>query len=95
MAEQTVSASELRERSSELLDGVDRGRVLIRKHGQDRAYLIDVRELRALEETLAVLEDQDLMESIRRSLDDVRHGRVQDASEAFAELDAEFPADKD
>ncbi|HUU85640.1 MAG TPA: type II toxin-antitoxin system prevent-host-death family antitoxin [Phycisphaerae bacterium] len=85
-----MSASELRDRSADLLENVDRGRVLIRKHGEDRAYLISVRELRALEETIAVLEDQDLLRTIRRSLADVEAGRVQDAADAFAELDAEF-----
>jgi len=88
--EHAVSASELRDRSADLLENVDRGRVLIRKHGEDRAYLISVRELRALEETIAVLEDQDLLRTIRRSLADVEAGRVQDAADAFAELDAEF-----
>ncbi len=90
MNELAVSASELRERSADLIENVDRGRVLIRKHGEDRAYLIGVRELRALEETLAVLENQELMDSIREGLSDMKAGRVQDAGDAFAELDAEF-----
>ncbi len=90
MPEMVVSASELREKSAGLLENVDRGRVLITKHGVDRAYLISVRELHALEETVAVLEDQNLLESIRRSLGDIKAGRVEDATDAFAELDAEF-----
>jgi prevent-host-death family protein len=90
MPELAVSASELRDNSASLLENVDHGRVLIRKHGEDRAYLIGVRELRALEETLAVLENQGLMASIRQGLDDMEAGRVQDAADAFAELDAEF-----
>lgn len=90
MSEEAVSASELRDRSAALLENVERGRVLIRKHGEDRAYLISARELRALEETIAVLDNQQLMASIRRGLDDMEAGRVQDAQDAFAELDAEF-----
>lgn len=90
MPEQAVTASELRDRSADLLENVERGRVLITKHGQDRAYLISVRELRALEETIAVLDNQQLMASIRQGLDDMEAGKVQDAHEAFAELDAEF-----
>lgn len=90
MPEMVVSASELREKSAGLLENVERGRVLITKHGEDRAYLISVRELRALEETVAVLEDQNLLESIRRSLGDIKAGRVEDAADAFAELDVEF-----
>ena len=90
MAEHAVSASDLREKSADLLENVERGRVLIRKHGEDRAYLISVRELRALEETIAVLDNQQLVASIRQGLDDMEAGKVQDAAEAFAELDAEF-----
>ena len=90
MSELTVSASELREKSAELIENVDHGRVLIRKHGEDRAYLIGVREMRALEETLAVLENTELMASIRAGLDDMKANRVRDASDAFAELDVEF-----
>jgi len=90
MREIAVTASELREKGAELLDNIDTGRVLIKKYGQDRAYLISVRELRALEETLAVLENQGLMRSVRRGLEDIQSGRVQDAADAFAELDAEF-----
>ena len=90
MREIAVTASELREKGAELLDNIDTGRVLIKKYGQDRAYLISVRELRALEETLSVLENQGLMRSVRRGLEDIRSGRVQDAADAFAELDAEF-----
>ena len=86
----TISASDARERFSELLERIDGGRVVIQKHGKDRAYLISVRELRALEETVAVLDNHDLMRSIKRGLDDISAGRVQDADDAFAELDAEF-----
>jgi prevent-host-death family protein len=92
MTEVAVTASELRDRSSELLEDVNqgRGRVLIRKHGEDRAYLISARELRALEETMAVLENHGLMESISRGLQDMKAGRMEDASDVFTELDAEF-----
>lgn len=90
MPEMAVSASELRDRSADLLENVDRGRVLIRKHGEDRAYLVGVREFRALEETIAVLENQQLIESIRRGLADMEAGRIEDAADVFAELDAEF-----
>ena len=92
MSEITVSASELRDKSADLLERVERGqgRVLIRKYNKDQAYLISARELRALEETVAVLENQELMRFIERGKQDMKAGRVQDASEAFAELDAEF-----
>ncbi len=90
MADVVVTASDLRDKLAEYLDGIERGRVLVTKHGQERAYLISVKEIRALEETLAILEDQDLIESIDRGLRDLREGRLEDARDAFAELDTEF-----
>lgn len=90
MSERAVTASELRDRSAELLENVDRGRVLIKKHGVERAYLVSVRELRAMEETIAILENQNLLRSIDRGLADMKNGRERDAADVFAELDAEF-----
>ncbi len=90
MSELAVTASEMRERFADLLENLDRGRVLVKKYGQDRAYLVGVREFRALEETIAVLESRELMRGLQRALDDVREWRVEDVADAFAELDAEF-----
>jgi|GEM_PF-6661501 len=90
MSEQAVSASQMRGKFADYLEAVDRGRVLVKKHGQERAYLISVRELRSLEETIAVLENKGLVISIARGLADIRAGRVEDATDVFAELDAEF-----
>ena len=91
MGEQTVAASELRDKFADYLESVECGRrVLVTKHGQDRAYLIGVRELRALEETIAVLENKSLMRSIRSGLHDLQSGDTEDARDVFAELDTEF-----
>ncbi len=92
MSEQAVSATEMREKFADFLEGLNRGRgrVLVTKHGEERAYLISVRELRALEETLAVLENEPLMRSLKRGMDDATHGRLRDARDVFAELDAEL-----
>ncbi len=95
MSEQIVSASEVREKFADYLDDVEQGRrVLVTIHGQDRAYLIGVRELRALEETLAVLGNKDLMRSIKRGLKNLSEGEVEDARDVFAELDAEFASEE-
>jgi PHD/YefM family antitoxin component YafN of YafNO toxin-antitoxin module len=80
----------MRDRFAEYLEKVDGSRFRIMKHGQDRAYLIGVREVWALEETLSILESTELLQSLRRSLADLQAGRVRDATEVFAELDAEF-----
>lgn len=90
MSELAVSVSEAREKLADMLDQVSQRRIRLTKHGQDVAYLISVRELRALEETLAVLENDQLMDGLHKGLEDLRAGRVRDAAEVFAELDAEF-----
>jgi prevent-host-death family protein len=88
--EQCVSVSEMRERLAECLDRIDTTRFVVQRHGEPRAYLISVRELMALEETIAILEQRDLVAQLRGSLADLREGRMQDARDAFTELDAEF-----
>ena len=90
MQELTVTASVAREKLSDLLENVDSGRVLIIKHYGGKAYLIGVRELRALEETLSILDNRNLMDSIERGLQDFRDGRLEDANDVFSELDAEL-----
>ena len=94
MSELAVTSSEMREKFADYLENVERGRVLVRRHGQDRAYLISVQELRALEETIEVLANEELVEGLGRGLEDMKAGRVTDAQDAFAKLDAEF-SDKD
>ncbi len=89
-----VSASELRGRSAELLDGIENGRVLIRKHGEDRAYLISARELRSLKETIAILEDRELLKSIKRGIEDMAAGNVRPAEDVFAEIESKFKEDE-
>lgn len=41
-------------------------------------------------ETAAILDDQELMTSIRSSVDDIKAGRVHDHADVCAELNAEF-----
>ncbi len=54
MSERRVTASEMRKKFADYLSSVNAcgRRVLITTHGRDRAYLIGIRELRALEESL-------------------------------------------
>ena len=89
MAELTASAHEVREKFSHYLETAQTRRVLVKKHGEERAYLISVRELHALEETIAILESAELMRELRIGLEQVQKGRSRDAREAFAELEAE------
>lgn len=85
-----MPASEARENFSAVLDSVELRRVLVTKHGEERAFIVSARELRALEETLAILENTELMNGIARSLADIKAERVEDANSVFAELDADF-----
>lgn len=68
MPEHTIPSSEIREKFATILEQVDSGRVLITHYGKERAYLISVRELRALEETIAILEKQEVMAPIMQAL---------------------------
>ena len=68
--------------------------MLVTRHGRDRAYLIGVRELRELEETLAILGNKELMRSIERGLENLRKGEVADARDVLAKLDAEFASEE-
>ncbi len=86
----TVSASEIREKFAEFLDSVETRRILISRHGRPEACLISIRELAALEETVAILQDTELMRAIETGLAAIRTGRVRDAREVFAEHDAQF-----
>ena len=90
MTEQKASTSQVRAKFGDFLDQVETRRVLVQKHGQARAYLISVRELHALEETLEILEDGPLIQSIRLGLAQANEGKVRDANDIFAELDAEL-----
>ena len=90
MNEINVPASEIRERFAEYMDRIDRdGRVVITKNGKEKAYLISVRELRALEETIAVLESSALVQNVREGLADIQAGRMRDAEDVFTDIDRE------
>ena len=69
MAELAVPAHEVRERFSHYLETAQTRRVLVKKHGEARAYIISVRELTALEETIGILENAELMRELRAGLD--------------------------
>jgi antitoxin YefM len=64
-----VPFTEAKAHLSELVDGVvrERARVYITRKGRPAAVLINPDELEALEETVEILQDRKLLESIRRS----------------------------
>lgn len=50
--------------------------VLITRNGRPSAVMLSADEYEWLDETLDILQDKDLLESLRKSEDDVRAGRV-------------------
>jgi antitoxin YefM len=74
----TVPVREFRTHLAELLDEVAdrRAHVTVTRHGRPAAVLVPVDEYEALEETAAVLSDEDTLAAIRRGLDDLVDGDV-------------------
>ncbi len=73
-----VPFTEARANLTELLDALEdkHEHVLITRNGRPSAVMLSADEYESLEETLDILQDKDLLESLRKSEDDVRAGRV-------------------
>jgi antitoxin YefM len=72
----TVPVREFRTHLAELLDEVAdrREHVTVTRHGRPAAVLVPVDEYESLEETAAILSDEDTLGAIRRGLDDLADG---------------------
>ncbi|MDQ3659769.1 MAG: type II toxin-antitoxin system Phd/YefM family antitoxin [Actinomycetota bacterium] len=73
-----VSFTEARSNLTELLDDLEKRQehVLITRNGRPSAVLLSAAEYEALEETLEILQDQDLMNALKRSEEDANAGRL-------------------
>ena len=73
-----VPFSEARARLGDLIDEVARTHehVVITRRGRPVAIVLSADDWEAVEETLGVLEDRELVEALRESADDVAAGRV-------------------
>jgi len=73
-----VPFSEARSNLTELLDDLEERHehVLITRNGRPSAVLLSADEFEALEETLEILQDSDLMEALQCSDKDVKAGRL-------------------
>lgn len=82
----TLPLAEVKNRLSEVVNDLvaTHERVVVTRNGRAAAVLIAPDDLESLEETLAVLADQDLVRQLVDSRADLAAGRVHDA----AELDA-------
>ena len=77
-----LSLGDVKKRLNEVVDRLQRehGRVVITKHGQPAAVMLNVDDLESLEETLEILSNRPLMEAIRRGDADVEAGRTERVS---------------
>lgn len=73
----TLPFSEVKAHLSELADRVERqhDRILVTRNGRPSFVLLSPDDLESLEETLDILKDDDLMESLRRSRRDAEEGK--------------------
>ncbi len=73
-----VPFTEARAKLAELLDVLEdkHEHVLITRNGRPSAVMLSADEYESLEETLDILQDNDLMETLRNSEDDVLAGRL-------------------
>jgi len=74
----TIRLTEARSKLSGLLDDLERGHehLVITRNGRPAGILIAVAELEAIEESLEILQDDDLLEALRESEEDIQAGRV-------------------
>jgi len=84
----TVPFTEARSRLSELLDEVEERHehVVITRNGRPAAVLVPAEEQDILEETLEILQDEELLNALRESEEDVKNGRLTPLHEVRREL---------
>ena len=84
----TVPLTEARAKLSELLDELERRHehVVITRNGRPAAVLVPADEQEALEETLEIIQDEDILEALKQSEEDVKAGRVKTLREVRREL---------
>lgn len=72
-----VSLAEVKNRLSEVVERIQRahGRVIITKHGQPSAVIMNLEDLESLEETLAILSNPRLLTEIRHAEAEIAAGK--------------------
>lgn len=83
-----VSFTDARAGLAELLDDVHarHEHVVITRNGRPTAIVLSTEEWEAVEETLAVLDDDETLAALRESADDVEHGRLTPLAEVRRQL---------
>ncbi|MBI4729826.1 MAG: type II toxin-antitoxin system Phd/YefM family antitoxin [Acidobacteria bacterium] len=84
----TIPLSEARARLSDLLDDLDsrHEHVVITRNGRPVAVLVPSAEYDAMEETLEILRDDQLLEALKESERDVKAGRLVSLRDVRREL---------
>ena len=74
----TIPFSEVKAHLSELADRVEtqRDRILVTRNGRPPFVLMSPDELESIEETLDILSDAELVESLRESLQEAAEGKL-------------------
>lgn len=72
-----VPLAEVKNRLSEVVERIERahGRVIITKHGQPSAVIMNLEDLESLEETLAILSNPRLLTEIRQAEAEIAAGK--------------------
>ncbi len=85
----TLPLAEVKNRLSEVVNELvaTHGRVVVTRNGRPAAVILSPDDLEALEETLAVLADQDLVRQLLASRADIAAGRLHGVDE----LDGAMP----
>jgi antitoxin YefM len=83
-----VPFTEARARLTELLDDVEERHehVVITRNGRPAAIVVSPEEWEALEETIEILQDEELLVALRESEEDVQAGRLFSLDEVRREL---------
>jgi prevent-host-death family protein len=83
-----IPFTEARARLTELLDDVEarHEHVVITRNGRPAAVVISTEEWGALEETLEILQDEETLDALRESEEDLKAGRLFSLDEVRREL---------
>jgi PHD/YefM family antitoxin component YafN of YafNO toxin-antitoxin module len=82
-----LDISEARKQFNTLDKRLKDERVLyVTRHGNQAFAVVDIEYLSALKETIEILSDPEAMEMLRKSIDDVREGRLHDHDDVQDEL---------
>jgi antitoxin YefM len=84
----TVPFTEARAKLSDLLDELEarHEHVIITRNGRPAAVLVSADEQEVLEETLEILQDEELLQALQESDEDVKSGRLTTLKEMRREL---------